>query len=124
MAIMEDEMSKLLKLAAAALLVLAVEGSARADLIGHPNAPPAFDAKDTQVIERNATLRSLKETDPWLVRRALDALAQAPAPANATPAAGDPDPDLDRLRTSPEALNDLFQVFKAASKKGAGDKAK
>jgi len=124
MAIMEDEMSKLLKLAAAALLVLAVEGQARADLIGHPDAPPAFDAKDTQIIERNATLRSLKETDPWLVRRALDALAKAPAPTNASQKAGDPDPDLDRLRTSPEALNDLFQVFKAASKQRTGDKTK
>ena len=124
MAIMEDEMSKLLKLAAAALLVLAAEGSARADLVGPPDAPPAFDAKDTQIIDRNATLRSLKETDPWLVRRTLDALAKAPAPANASTTAGDPDPDLERLRTSPEALNDLFQVFKAASKKGAGDKAK
>ena len=39
-------------------------------------------------------------------------------------AAGDPDPDLDRLRTSPEALNDLFQVFKAAAKQRTGDKAK
>ena len=124
MTIMEDEMSKLLKLAAAALLVLAVEGQARADLIGHPDAPPAFDAKDTQIIERNATLRSLKETDPWVVRRALDALAKAPAPANASQKPGDPDPDLDRLRTSPEALNDLFQVFKAAAKQRTGDKAK
>jgi len=124
MAIMEDEMSKLLKLAAAALLVLAIAGSARADLIGHPDAPPAFDAKDAQVIERNATLRSLKETDPWLVRRTLDALAKAPAPTNASTAAGDPDPDLERLRTSPEALNDLFQVFKAAAKQRTGDKAK
>jgi len=124
MAIMEDEMSKLLKLAAAALLVLAIAGSARADLIGHPDAPPAFDAKDAQVIERNATLRSLKETDPWLVRRTLDALAKAPAPTNTSTAAGDPDPDLERLRTSPEALNDLFQVFKAAAKQRTGDKAK
>jgi len=124
MAIMEDEMSKLLKLAAAALLVLAVEGQARADLIGHPDAPPAFDAKDTQIIERNATLRSLKETDPWVVRRTLDALAKTPAPANASQKPGDPDPDLDRLRTSPEALNDLFQVFKAAAKQRTGDKAK
>ena len=119
-------MSKLLKLAAAALLVLAVDGHARADLVGHPDAPPTFDAKDAQIIERNATLRELKDTDPWLVRRTLDALAKTPAAATASqrPGSNDPDPDLDRLRTSPEALNDLFQVFKAAAKQRTGDKPK
>jgi hypothetical protein len=123
---MENEMSKLLKLGAAALLVLAVAGHARADLLGFPDAPPAFDAKDAQIIARNATLRSLKETDPWLVRRTLDALAKAPGPATASQAPGDrnPDPDLDRLRTSPEALNDLFQVFKAAAKQRTGNQTK
>jgi hypothetical protein len=123
---MEDEMSKLLKLAAAALLVLAVEGTARADLLGYPDAPPVFDAKDAQIIARNATLRSLKDTDPWLVRRALDALAKTGGPADAVQAPGDrdADPDLDRLRASPEALNDLFQVFKAAAKQRTGNPTK
>jgi hypothetical protein len=123
---MEDKMSKWLKLGAAALLVLALDGSARADLLGFPDSPPVFDAKDAEVIARNATLRSLKDTDPWLVRRALDAIAKVPPDANAARGPGnrDSDPDLDHLRTSPEALNDLFQVFKAADKRRTGGQTK
>jgi hypothetical protein len=132
---MEGEMSNLLKLGAAVLLVLAVEGRARADMVGFPDAPPAFNAKEAQFIARNATLRSLKDSDPWLVRRALDAIAKVPANADTSqpPPDRNSDPDLDRLkaspdldvlRTSPEALNDLFQVFKAAAERRAGSQSK
>jgi len=115
-------MSKWPKLGAAALLMLALAGPAWADLLGHPDGPPVFDAKDAKIIERNATLRELKETDPWLVRRALDAIAKAPA--SAKPADDrDPDPDLDNLRSA-EGLNDLFQVFKAAGKQRPANQAK
>jgi hypothetical protein len=118
-ATMEDEMSKWLTLAAAVLLMLAVEDCARADLLG-PDSAPSFDAKEVQIIERNAALRSLRQTNPWAVRHALDALAKTTANASNPPSPNErnPDPDLDNLiRTSPEALNDLFQVFKAAAKR-------
>jgi hypothetical protein len=119
-------MSNLLKLGAAVLLVLAVEVHARADMVGFPDAPPVFDAKDAQLIARNATLRSLKDSDPWLVRRALDEIAKVPANAATSqpPPDRDSDPDLDNLRTSPEALNDLFQVFKAAAQRRTGGQSK
>ena len=119
-------MSKWPKLGAAALVVLAVAGHARADLLGSPEAPPVFDAKDAKIIARNATLRALKDSDPWLVRRTLDAIAKTPANATPSVAPGDrdPDPDIDNLRTSPEALNDLFQVFKAAAQRRTSTQSK
>jgi len=43
-----------------------------------PNVP-AFSAEDQVIIKRNAALGALMDRDPWLVRRALDILANAPA---------------------------------------------
>jgi hypothetical protein len=104
---------------------------ARAQLRGSTDSVPPFTAADRIVIERNEMLRSIADTHPALVRRALNALAAlddvqprgalmptepqpAPrSPGNSTPASRNP--DLDRLeRSSPEAMNDLFQLLKQA----------
>jgi len=107
---------------------------ARAQLRGPTDSVPTFTAADRVVIERNEMLRSIADTHPALVRRALNALAAlddvkprgalmptdpqpAPRPAgNSAPPSRNP--DLERLeRSSPEAMNDLFQLLKQA---GAG----
>jgi uncharacterized membrane protein len=105
---------------------------ARAQLRGAAEAPPQFSAADRAVIERNEMLRSIIEVEPALVRRVLDTLArtqdvQTPrdirretpriAPRSPEPLLDrTKNPDLDRLeRSSPEAMNDLFQLLKQAS---------
>ena len=103
---------------------------ARAQLRGPTDSVPTFTAADRVVIERNEMLRSIADTHPALVRRALNALAALddvkprgalmptdPQPAP-RPAGNSRNPDLERLeRSSPEAMNDLFQLLKQA---GAG----
>ncbi len=42
-------------------------------------ASPQFSAAETGIVGRNEILRTLIETDPWLVREILDALAQRSA---------------------------------------------
>lgn len=39
-------------------------------------ASPQFSAAETGIVGRNEILRTLIETDPWLVREILDAIAQ------------------------------------------------
>jgi len=108
----------------------AIESSS-AGLVGLPEIP-TFSADDTLIIRRNEALAALTETDPWLVRRALDAMATAPAvssrsadtPSNnkgkrksgyEQPPQPQRNPDLDSFsRTSPEAAHDLFLLIKQA----------
>jgi len=116
---MEDEVIGIRRVLFAALLGLAVCDPALAELDGIAAGDPAFTANDREIISRNETLRNLLDGNPRLVRRVLDELARLP-PASRLPATpANPDPDLDRLRSSPEGQNDLFQVLKAA-----GDKKK
>src|SRR5262245_57044401 len=82
---------------------------ARADLVGLPAGAPRFDAQDQEIIARNATLRELQQTQPWILRQVLDALAKLPPRSDDSASQGSSDPDLDRLRSSPEGLHDLFQ---------------
>jgi hypothetical protein len=97
-------------------------------------AAAGFSAADRAVIERNEMLRSIVDVEPALVRRVLDALAridtvqtrselrqERPRATRRPVAAERPfdeakNPDLDRLdRSSPEAMNDLFQLLKQAA---------
>jgi hypothetical protein len=106
--------------------------SARAQPRDSANAMPQMSASDRVVIERNELLRSIVDDDPALVRRVLDALGKADdaqtrsdfrqeAPPRALGSVEgtfdrSKNPDLDRLeRSSPEAMNDLFQLLKQAS---------
>ncbi len=103
-------------------------------------AAPVFSATDRQIIARNALLSGAVKNEPAVVRRALDALAKLDegqmragvmlegSKAGTTPQKrpGEPpskNPDLDRLeRASPEALDDLFQLLKQASRPKPGTK--
>ena len=112
------------------LAALAMVGPARAQLRGSTDAPPVFSSADQAVIARNKLLASIVEQEPRLVRRALDALAadevqtrtdlrpgspRADQGRPGRPAEDSDNPDLDRLeRSSPEAMNDLFQLLKQA----------
>lgn len=117
----------------ALLLLGALAGAAGAQ--APPGAPPGFSPAEQKVIARNALLRSAVQSDPALVRRALDALAKldegqmraggmiesgkTAQPKRTTT----PNPDLDRLeRASPEALDDLFQLLKQAGRTKSGTK--
>jgi hypothetical protein len=109
---------------------LAMIAPARAQLRGSTDAPPVFSAADQVVIARNKLLASIVEQEPRLVRRALDALAADEVQTRTDLRPGSPradqgrpgrpheksdNPDLDRLeRSSPEAMNDLFQLLKQA----------
>jgi hypothetical protein len=112
------------------LAALAMGDPARAQLRGSTDAPPVFSVADQVVIARNKLLASIVEQEPRLVRRALDALAADEVQARTDLRPGSPradqgrpgrppeksdNPDLDRLeRSSPEAMNDLFQLLKQA----------
>jgi hypothetical protein len=127
-----------MKLLSAALLILATATIMLVDpataQLHHDCTGQSFTAAEQNTIERNKALKLLVETDPCIVRRALDVLAAIAAPAaggttapeqrsrgigprdpTATP---DPieNPDLNRLQmASPEAAYDLFQLLKQAS---------
>src|SRR5947208_14776736 len=104
-------------------------GSRRGACAGE-SAAPVFTSVEKGIIARNEALSTLVKTDPWTVRKTLDAIAasskdrKSPAEAEtkrldlddeaseSNPAV-DPErnPDLSRLqRASPEALFDLFQL--------------
>jgi hypothetical protein len=121
-----------LVLAAALVLTLAPTGAGWAQLRGSTDAAPQFSDADRVVIARNKMLQLIVDADPRLVRRVLDALAYIDdAQTRGTSIPGEPqrassrpadsarpsdNPDLDRLeRSSPEAMNDLFQLLKQAS---------
>ena len=114
---MENDMRGIRHILLLVLVGLALGDVGRAELVPAPAPEPSFSAGDQEIISRNETLRRLKETDPWLVRRVLDELARLRPSAGKPEAPPSPDPDLERLRTSPEGLNDLFQVLKAAGNK-------
>ena len=102
-------------------------------------APRPFTIAEEAIIDRNEALRSIHETDPALVRRALDALKSRDQnkgkqrdvfggrAGGASPDRSDPsqpaaeidpatNPDLAIFqRGSPEAAHDLFQLLKKAS---------
>lgn len=59
-----------------AVLVLSqIAASPASAAHGDGSAPPQFTAAETSTVGRNELLRALIETDPWLVRRILDAVA-------------------------------------------------
>lgn len=125
------------RILAALTLALAMAGDmagdpALADL-RHAEALPAFSASEQAIIHRNAALSALVGTDPWLVRRVLDAITVAGASRSGGDAERTPprqyerppeparNPDLDYLgRSSPEAAHDLFQLIKRASENKGG----
>lgn len=100
--------------------------------------PRPFTIAEEAIIERNDALRSVYETDPGLVRRALDAMkfrsqgkdkqrdvfgpatpgnpgGEAPIlPGDAIDPATNPDLAIFQ-RGSPEAAHDLFQLLKKAA---------
>jgi hypothetical protein len=99
-------------------------------------ASPNFTPGEQAIIDRNAALAAIIDSDPGLVRRVLDSIEAAQAGSgsrSSVPRASrsgrgrrqkterppDPNhnPDLDQLgRLSPEAAHDLFQLIKNASK--------
>ena len=61
----------------AAVLVLSVCTPAMAES-RDSTASPQFSAAEARTVARNELLRTLLETDPWLVRQILDAAADRP----------------------------------------------
>lgn len=104
----------------AAALVLLLADRAYADLQGSPS----FTREEQTIIDRNASLLEMSKTNPWIVRKLLDALEKA-EPGSADdrtppppPGENSGDPDLGRMeRASPEAVHDLFQLLKQAGGK-------
>lgn len=115
------------------IAVLISADPAIAQLRDGSSGPPSFSAAERGIIERNAALKALVESDPLVVRRAIDAVAAldarsadgAATPEPRTRGIGPRDPsvtldpvanpDLNRLQmASPEAAYDLFQLLKQA----------
>lgn len=105
-----------------------IVSSAEAQLLAEPDRP-TFSVAERSIIARNASLRDRVSTEPWLVRRVLDTLANRTGDATRSvlpaPATRDlpverrfdtaVDPDLGTFeRASPEAASDLFQLIKKA----------
>jgi hypothetical protein len=85
-----------------------------ADVHGAPPSP-SFTSEEQIIIDRNVSLRTISKTNPWVVRRVLDAREKAKpgAKSNQVPPSPGNDPDLGQVeRTSPEAAHDLFQLLK------------
>lgn len=104
-------------------LVVLFASSAVADLVGS-SPPPTFTPEEQMTINRNPSLREASKSNPWVVRRILDALENTASSGidNKSPAASsdgnETDQDIDRMRrASPEAVHDLFQLLKQAGKK-------
>jgi hypothetical protein len=61
----------------AAVLILSQVAGSSANAEPRDNAAsPQFSAAETRTVGRNELLRELIETDPWLVRKILDAVAE------------------------------------------------
>lgn len=61
----------------AAVLVLSPVAVSPSLAQGHDGpVSPHFTAAETRAVDRNELLRSLMDTNPWLVRRILDAVAE------------------------------------------------
>jgi hypothetical protein len=63
----------------ATVLVLSQISAAVAAEPQNNSASPQFSAAETGTVGRNELLRALIETDPWLVRQILDAIAERSA---------------------------------------------
>jgi hypothetical protein len=125
----EEEIMSNRILAVLALALALTSDPALADL-RHNGPPPVFSASEREIIGRNAALAALVGSDPWLVRRVLDAIDLAGASRSGVDEKCRPghceqppdpasNPDLEYLgRSSPEAAHDLFLLIKRASNKG------
>ena len=60
----------------AAVLVLSQVSSLAMAEPRDSSPSPQFNASETRTVGRNELLRALIETDPWLVREILDAVAE------------------------------------------------
>jgi hypothetical protein len=102
------------------LLALLAE-PALADLQGARADTPTFTREEIVIIERNATLSEVSKTNPWIVRKLLDAVEQSQSDKKLPSAPSGSDsanPDFDQMqRASPEAAHDLFQLLQQAGKK-------
>jgi hypothetical protein len=97
---------------------------------GAAQETPRFTLAEERIIARNEALSALLASDPWGVRRIVDAMAAAKQPRGkvkgrkrdmAEPRSGDGTVPFDPLRNpdlvifqraSPEAAYDLFQLLK------------
>ena len=113
--------------------------SAQADLVGRPATPPPLTPAEQAVVLANPVLARLADSNPWVVRAALDDLAAAQRSG-----AGERDvrgelnmlgasdaelvssnPALRKiLQASPEAAVDLLALIRAAAGKGSGPSSK
>jgi hypothetical protein len=118
------------------LAALAIVVLSQASVAQRPSGAerPSYTPSEQALIDRNAALAKIVDSNPELVRRAIDAIeaAQADSGTRSSPPpsrkngrrtkverAPDPkhNPDLDQFgRMSPEAAHDLFQLIKNASK--------
>lgn len=98
----------MIRLAAVVIVALlaAADAPARAEITGEPSAAPEFSSAEKDLVQQDVRLAVLARTDPWSLRRALDLLEKQRQSKGAKNAAADD------LRSSPEALNDLFQLLK------------
>lgn len=101
---------------------------ALADLQGARADVPTFTGEETAVIGQSAALSGLLRSDPWIVRKLLDAIGEVRSgslnPPPSLSLSGKDDPELEQIqRSSPEAIHDLFQLLKQAGGKKP-DKAK
>jgi len=72
----------------AAILALSQVAASSSFAQDRPGGIPHFTAEETRTVSRNEVLQALIETDPWLVRDFLDAVAQRQA-ANTAAGKGD-----------------------------------
>src|ERR1700761_1110392 len=87
----------------AVALIVGLAGPVSAELAAEPNLPQ-FSKTDIERIQRNASLRELYRSNPWLTYRVLPTIDEKR------------DPDLGQFqRVAPEAAVDLFALIKKAS---------
>ncbi|MGY2995043.1 hypothetical protein ACVWWD_003850 [Mesorhizobium sp. URHB0026] len=118
-------------------LICATLAPAHADLVGSMTSPPALTDAERETVAANPVLAHMEERHPWLLRMALNEVADAAADrlslkdastAPAVPRSADDyemriiqsNPGLESIwRSSPEAAVDLLALIRAAGgKKG------
>jgi hypothetical protein len=92
--------------------------TAQAELMGVPSGVPIFSDADVTVIARNELLVAIVDSDPWLVRRILDAVGRASAQYRANAASNELDPlrnpDLARTDRSADGSVEWIELLKLA----------
>lgn len=101
-----------MKVTAVLLTLPMLSNTASSDVLVD-RTPPSFTAQEVVMILEHEPLATAAKSDPWMLRRMMDAAAR-----NSTEA--DQDGNQDGEKASPEAAHDLFQLLKKLQA-GSGD---